>query len=72
MLSFIEQRGTQMTNEIETITLKGRTEWQQFLADNADALENKDDALIAAMTDGLMIGGGAGPMFCVRLVNEIA
>ena len=58
-----------MTNEIETIAINGRDEWRQFVADNADEIENRDDALIAAMTDGYMIGGGAGPLFCVTLRN---
>lgn len=58
-----------MSDEIQTIALKGRDEWRQFVADNADAIESTDEALIAAMTGGYMIGGGAGPLLCVTLCN---
>jgi hypothetical protein len=57
------------TAEYETITLTGRDEWCAFVSDNADAIENTDEALIAALTDGYVIGGGAGPLFVVRVVN---
>ena len=55
--------------EYETIILTGRDEWAAFVADNADSIESTDDALIAALTDGYVIGGGSAPLFLVRIVN---
>ena len=70
-----------MTSDLTTITITdedGHVEWSklgQFIADNADAMDERDVADLRADLAAYRtyyMGGGAGPMFAIRNADPIA
>lgn len=55
----------------QIINIHGMHEWRALIVANADAIEDKDAALLEAASDlGLWVGGGATPEFLVKYHNE--
>jgi hypothetical protein len=54
---------------MQDITIQDMDEWREFVAANYDeviaAARTVTNAEIAACQGGLVIGGGAAPLFCV-------
>jgi hypothetical protein len=62
------QQGNRQMTEIE-MPIHDMDEWAEFWAANAEALEMDEDAAITkACQGGLVIGGGAAPLFHIYFV----
>lgn len=56
--------------ECSTLVLADMGDWHAFWADNAEALDMAEDAALAlACGAGLMVGGGAAPLFTVVMAT---
>lgn len=53
-----------------TLVLADLGDWHAFWAENADEFDMPEpDALALACSAGLMVGGGAAPLFCVVMAT---